>query len=687
MSQPIDTASVEIVPDFSGFARTVKTELDAALRGVTTSVQDAFGRIERLAADAGRELGQDFQRGGERAEGALQEVASQARTSMAQVAAASDGAAASLGGRLSGALGLVKVGLIGAGVAAGAGLAALAGFGLKSAAGIEQTTIGLQALTGSAETAKNFLAELQTFAAATPFEFEGVADASRRILAFGQSVGITRQEVIPTLTTIGDLVSVLGGTQESVDSVVRALSQMASKGKLSQEEIMQLAEALPGFNANAAIASQLGLSVGDTLALISAGGVDAKTGIDALLAGMAKFPGAAGAMALQAQTLTGVFSTFKDTVSIALSNAFAPVIPEIKASLSELTPVIGSAIGQLAPSLGHALSAILPILGKLLSAIVPILTPILDALGPVLDALGPALQPLGEAIGQVLVALAPVLPILAQFIAVLAQLAVPILLLLAQVLLPLTPILNFMAEAIGEVARALGMIDWAAVGAAIGAFVTDAWNKTFEMFSKIKTAVVEFKDNFVQGFELVRQAVIDRISQVVAYVQALPGRLVDAAGDALSTLVQTGKNMIIGLWNGISSLGGWLWNKVTSFLSENTIGAAKKILGIASPSTVFADEVGRQIPAGIAEGVRSGMGDLQSLLAPVVPSAGAGSGGMLAGAGGLGGITINIVIQGGATAEDAQRIGAAAGQGVSAALARRSIGLAVRSGTNVGAGG
>ena len=76
---------------------------------------------------------------------------------------------------------------------------------------------------------------------------------------------------------------------------------------------MQLAEALPGFNANAALASGLGMSVADTLTLITAGGVDATTGINALIQGMAKFPGAAGAMAAQSQTLTGVFSTFKDT--------------------------------------------------------------------------------------------------------------------------------------------------------------------------------------------------------------------------------------------------------------------------------------------------------------------------------------------------------------------------------------
>ena len=254
MSQPIDTASVAIVPDFSGFSRQLKAGIDTALRQMVGEVDRAFEQVERSAGEAGRDVGHELQRGGEVAERALREVSTVAKREMAQVSASSAAAGASIRSKLGGALTFAAIGFGAVGLAAAAGLAAMTGFGLKSAAALEQTTIGLQALVGSAEVAKTFLGELQTFAATTPFEFAGVADASRRILAFGTSVGIAREQVIPTLTVIGDLVSVLGGTQQNVDSVVRALSQMASKGKLSQEEILQLAEALPGFNANAALA-------------------------------------------------------------------------------------------------------------------------------------------------------------------------------------------------------------------------------------------------------------------------------------------------------------------------------------------------------------------------------------------------------------------------------------------------
>jgi tape measure domain-containing protein len=679
VGQPIDTATVLLVSDASGFARQVKLQVDEALRGIASQVDRAFSAIERSSQEAGNEIGQDFQRGGERAELAFGELSRAARREFAEIDTAAGASAAGMSSKLGGALAVIKTGLMTVGLAAGAGLAAMTGFGLKSAASLEQSTVAFTSLLHSGQDAKVFLDQLQQFAAATPFEFAELVPASQRLLVLAQSLGQTKDAVVPMLTTLGDLVSVTGGSSENIDSVVRALGQMASKGKISQEEMMQLSEALPGFNANAAIASSLGLSVADTLTLITAGGVDATTGINALLKGMAAFPGAAGAMAAQSQTLTGVFSTFKDTVGIALTNAFQPAIPAIKDALGQLTPILGNAIGQLAPSLGAGLAAILPLLGKLIGAIVPILSPILNALGPVLDALGPALQPLGEALGQLVVALVPILPIVAQFIAVLAELAIPIIKLLAAVLLPLTPILNYMAAAIGEVAKALGMIDWTAVGSAIGGAFASAWRAVSDFAVNAAKAIFEF--GAMLGTKL--REFIDNIATFVtnsiSFITSLPGKILGALGDFGSLLIQKGRDLISGLWAGISGMGSWLWNKITSFVSDNITGPIKSVLGIHSPSTVMRDQVGAMIPAGIGEGVQGGLPDLSSLIRGIVPTASAASGATTF----AGGINVTINFVGGTpTAAEAKTVGQAAADGIMQAIARRNVATAVRMGVS-----
>lgn len=677
MGQPIDVASVLIVPDLSQFPRQLKADIDQSMRALQSQVEAAFRQIERGASTAGADVGRDFARGGEQAEGALREVSRTAKVEFAEVEASASRASAGISAKLGGALALVKTSLIGLGVGVVAGLGALTVMGLKSAASMEQTQVAFDSLLGSAEEGKKVFDSLKTFAAVTPFELTDITPLAQKFLAFSGAVGLSKDQLQDFLTTAGNVVSVTGGGAQALDSIGLAFSHISSGGKVSLEDINILSDALPGFSGVAAIAAAQGISTGDAMAAISAGSIDATTGVAALLAGMNKFPGAAGAMEKQSQTLLGVFSTFKDTIGQALTDAFQPAIPAIKDSLGELTPILGDAVSQLAPSLGAGLSAVLPVIGKLIKAIVPILTPILDALGPVLDAIAPSLQPLGEALGQLVVALAPVLPVVAQFIAVLAQLAIPIILLLAQVLLPLTPILNYMALAIGEVAKALGMIDWAAVGEAIGHAFVVAWTATkdfvvnaaaaiFGFGAKVGTAVREFVDSVILKF-----------FEIVNWVKGLPGRLLDALGNFGALLYQKGKDLISGLWEGIKSAGSWLYNLVKNFVYDNTVGAAKAILGIHSPSTVFAAEVGTQIPAGVAQGVQAGLPDLQNLLSPIVPSSGNGQG--TAAMGGLGGIIVNVNFVGVVpTADEARRTGQAAGDGVMAAVARRSIGLAVR---------
>jgi tape measure domain-containing protein len=587
MTGPIDEASVAIVPDFSRFAAQARTGIESALRGVSSTIDRVFEGVEREAAEAGNAVGRQFQQGGERAEAAFRELDAQATRSLSSIEAKSAVTAGGLSTKLLGALALIKTGLIAVGIAAGVGLTALTGFGLKSAASLEQTTIGLQALVGSAETAKTFLGELQQFAATTPFEFAGVADASRRILAFGTSVGIAREQVIPTLTTIGDLVSVLGGTQENVDSVVRALGQMASKGKLSQEEILQLAEALPGFNANAAIAAATGHSVSETLALISAGGIDAKTGINALLQGMAQFPGAAGAMAAQSQTLLGVFSTFKDTIAIALTGAFQPVIPAIKTSLAELTPALGATIERLAPALGALVAAALPLLGGGIGAATPVLIPILNALAQIIPQITPDLAPLGAALGEILAAFVPLAPVLGMLATELVGALIPglkdwapllpplvtSLVDLTTALLPLIPplanlLIFFTQLSTGNIMLLTGSINGLAkVFQLINDIdITGTWNKITEAVSGAFSTTLDF-------FQ-------DLPGKAIEFLSSLPSRLATLAGDALRSMlfavgfgIGTIIKSFIDLPGTLATLVSFLWEKITGLFTSGVDNA------------------------------------------------------------------------------------------------------------------
>lgn len=735
MTTPIDTASVAIVPDFSRFAREAKSGIDAALRGLVGDVERAFAGVERAAGDAGQDIGREFQAGGESAERALREVDAQARRSFNEVSRQASQAAGGISAKLGGALGVAKAGLAALAVGAGAGLAALTGFGLKAAADLEQVQVSFDSLLGSAEKGKSVFTDLQQFAASTPFEFPEVAQAAQKFLAFNDAIGLTDDQLKPFLTTLGDITSVTGAGAEGMSRVTLALGQIASRGKVSLEEINQISEALPGFSGVAAIAAATGKSTAETMDLISSGSLDATTGVAALLKGMQQFPGAAGAMEKQSQTLLGVFSTFKDTLSQTLVGAFQPVIPAIKDSLTQVTPILQDALKGLAPVLGGVLSAVLPLLGQLVQGITPILAPIVEGLGEAFKALGPSLKPLGVALGKVVAALAPLFPVVGEVAAALADALVPVIEALAPVIAELAPalvdvvkafiplipslgellaalgpvlvplaqllallvsllankavaplvqllatVIGFLAESVRQFGMWLQSINWAEVGRAIGGFFADAWKAVVDFFEGIGRWFGQLPGQVRLGFELFKQAAIAKFEEMLAFVRSIPGRILDALANLGSLLVNAGKNLVQGLWSGISSLGGWLWSKVKQFVIDNTIGAAERALGIGSPSKVAADRVGEEIPAGIAMGIESGLPALQSMLNGLV-----GSGATKAAAAAstnLGGVAINL---GGVhfagvvpTEGEARRTGAAAMAGAVDALRRRDLAQAVR---------
>jgi TP901 family phage tail tape measure protein len=92
---------------------------------------------------------------------------------------------------------------------------------------------------------------------------------------------------------------------------------------------------------------------------------------------------------------------------------------------------------------------------------------------------------------------------------------------------------------------------------------------------------------------------------VVSWLQAAPGNIVRNLGNMGSLLVSAGSDLLSGLWNGISGAASWLKGKIMSWAGSILPGWVKDILGIHSPSTVFA-EIGMYTMQGFALGIDRG---------------------------------------------------------------------------------
>lgn len=240
-----------------------------------------------------------------------------------------------------------------AGVAASLG--ALGAKAVQAAGNFQQVQAAMTNMLGSADRAKTLLGQLQDFAAKTPFEFNDVAAASQKFLAFG----FTAEQIIPTLRAVGDAAAGVGMGKEGIDRITLALGQMAAKSKVQSDEMLQLTEA--GIPAWQMLADKIGVSIPQAMDMVSKGAVDAQTGLQALVGGMEERFG--GMMDQQSQTITGTWSNMMDGLSqtaIAVGQKISDAL-----NLPDLFSSLGDSFQQFADlvkneGIGTALSEMIP---------------------------------------------------------------------------------------------------------------------------------------------------------------------------------------------------------------------------------------------------------------------------------------------------------------------------------------
>lgn len=80
-----------------------------------------------------------------------------------------------------------------------------------------------------------------------------------------------------------------------------------------------------------------------------------------------------------------------------------------------------------------------------------------------------------------------------------------------------------------------------------------------------------------------------------------------------------GKNLVEGIWNGISGAYTWITNKIRGWVG-NVTAFIKRLFGIHSPSTLFRDEIGENLALGIGEGFSDEMEDVSRMMADSIPT-------------------------------------------------------------------
>jgi tape measure domain-containing protein len=225
-----------------------------------------------------------------------------------------------------------------------AGGAAAMGVGVKAvnaAADFEQTKVAFATMIGDAGKAEQTLAKLRELGAQTPFEFPELADAGRKLIAFGESA----DSVPETMRRIGD---VSAGVQAPVNEIAELYGKARVQGRLFAEDINQLTGR--GIPIIQELAKQFGVSDSQVKKLVESGQVGfpniERAFIDMTSQG-GKF---AGMMEAQSKTTSGLFSTLKDTINevfltlgTPINDAIRPLVEQAIGLVQKLTPLAAEA--------------------------------------------------------------------------------------------------------------------------------------------------------------------------------------------------------------------------------------------------------------------------------------------------------------------------------------------------------
>lgn len=130
-------------------------------------------------------------------------------------------------------------------------------------------------------------------------------------------------------------------------------------------------------------------------------------------------------------------------------------------------------------------------------------------------------------------------------------------------------------------------------------------------FQAVKTVVGNVVNALVTFFTA---TLPNAFNQLIAKVKSVVSGITDCFKDLPGQMLSIGKNIIQGIINGITSMVSSLYNSIKNALS-GLVSKAKSALGIHSPSTVFAEVIGKQIPAGVAVGVEKNTGVAEDAVA------------------------------------------------------------------------
>jgi hypothetical protein len=117
------------------------------------------------------------------------------------------------------------------------------------------------------------------------------------------------------------------------------------------------------------------------------------------------------------------------------------------------------------------------------------------------------------------------------------------------------------------------------------------WDTVTEVVGKVWNAIKNFASDAWEALKGFGNRVSDVVSTIRNAFNSLP-----------AAMLNVGKNIVRGLWDGITSMLDWFENRLANSFVGKTVSKVMNLFGVKSPSTVFA-EIGENLVKGLSQGI------------------------------------------------------------------------------------
>lgn len=213
---------------------------------------------------------------------------------------------------------------------------------LKVNVELESLSRTFTAVTGSSKASADEMAYVHEVASRLGLPILEVGKAYAGLTAATKGSAVEGQATREVFEAVARSMSIAGKSSAETQNALLALSQMASKGTVSMEELRgQLGEALPG--ALTSVANGFGITTEQLIKLVETGKLTSEELFPALAKGLNDLYGASGAVGTQTETLTQKWNHFKNAVAEMFQTiGDAGVVTGLKTALSALEVVVVS---------------------------------------------------------------------------------------------------------------------------------------------------------------------------------------------------------------------------------------------------------------------------------------------------------------------------------------------------------